>query len=139
MLHSLSVQNLKPDKSYVKSEPLKIKQVKAEKIKMRNETVQNFAAAVLFGIALILIIKMLSWIMIINEDTYISINFLKSFLTKSKYYSNSLKIWSKNITFILQFFNLERFCLSFAFRIVYLISSEPQKLREYAVLIWEPL
>jgi hypothetical protein len=54
------VQNLKPDKSYVKSEPLKIKQVKAEKIKMRNETVQNFAAAVLFGIALILIIKMLS-------------------------------------------------------------------------------
>ena len=36
---------------------MKIRQVKADRIKMKNETVMNFAAAVLFGIALILLIK----------------------------------------------------------------------------------
>lgn len=40
---------------------MKIRQVKVDKIKMKNETVMNFAAAVLFGIALILLIKTFAW------------------------------------------------------------------------------
>lgn len=60
MYKSASSAVLRPDQSYVRDN-IKIKQVKADKkMELRKETVKNFTAAVLLGIALILFIKVYS-------------------------------------------------------------------------------
>jgi len=60
MYQSQLIPPMRADQSYIRKEPLQIKQVKTQKLKLRNETVKNFTIAVLCGIALILTIKYLT-------------------------------------------------------------------------------